>query len=216
MVSIRAPRTGSDGQRYGSRVRGLDVSIRAPRTGSDAITGESSATSTSFNPRPPHGERRVIVLIPDRKAGFQSAPPARGATKPRPGGKSGRGCFNPRPPHGERRGPLDLPRRVPGVSIRAPRTGSDAGITSHSGSLYIVFQSAPPARGATGISLSGIASPRVSIRAPRTGSDHGERPNVRDLLFQSAPPARGATSRAARCALTEMVSIRAPRTGSDD
>ena len=78
----------------------------------------------SFNPRPPHGERQGIKDISVMAGKFQSAPPARGATRLRVGNWARRhvsiraprtgsdiqgslfrgriGRFNPRPPHGER------------------------------------------------------------------------------------------------------------------
>ena len=124
---------------------------------------------------------------------FQSTPPARGATSshayktaadaisihaPREGGdlhaQSGHQQerdFNPRPPRGGR--PPQRLRRCPAD----------------------IFQSTPPARGATatarGFSRTNTV---ISIHAPREGGDGV----LQDLLlsiqgFQSTPPARGAT-----------------------
>ena len=120
-----------------------------PARGATAWPAAGSDSSSHFNPRPPRGGRR-----PDRCAAssrperFQSTPPARGATAgawrqrisvpisihaPREGGDASgmsarrrrSGHFNPRPPRGGRLG---------------------GGTTTNMGG---VFQSTPPARGAT-------------------------------------------------------------------
>ena len=84
-ISIHAPRTGSDPRRQTALLHFCQISIHAPRTGSDrADAGERpgkrfqstlparGATRSGdsvpsrpphFNPRSPHGERRVPVTI---------------------------------------------------------------------------------------------------------------------------------------------------------
>ena len=99
-ISIHAPRTGSDPSRQWSLAR-PDISIHAPRTGSDGRAGAYGADAADFNPRSPHGERRLLSYT-HRKVTFQSTLPARGATR----------CTFPE-------------SRSPGISIHAPRTGSD-------------------------------------------------------------------------------------------
>ena len=90
-----------------ARTRGRSgISTHAPRTGSDTPCGTrwKNTSSTNFNPRSPHGERR-----------FRQVRPAGAARH-----------FNPRSPHGERRIPynkLDCQAFV--ISTHAPRTGSD-------------------------------------------------------------------------------------------
>ena len=79
------------------------ISIHAPRTGSDSARNQRTPTGADFNPRSPHGERRVHAH--------------RGAGR--------RGDFNPRSPHGERQ-VLRLRQHLRHrISIHAPRTGSD-------------------------------------------------------------------------------------------
>ena len=220
----------------GGRRPVLHVSIRAPRAGSDTSARRPASRSSCFNPRSPRGERRrsssrhpaVSGFNPRSPRGerprqrwtvlpsmmFQSALPARGAT--RCGRRGGRARW---------------------VSIRAPRAGSDLPAPIRFGSrrsfnprsprgerrggpnglqASIWFQSALPARGATAWAThSGWHIP-VSIRAPRAGSD--PRANVLAfcrLAFQSALPARGATCRANVNSRSAIVSIRAPRAGSD-
>ena len=147
----------------------LGISIHAPREGGDGLITRRSKRLKLFQSTPPARGATInnhIVVNPCR---FQSTPPARGATiiaigvpklfyisihAPREGGdfwlewqRRRFWHFNPRPPRGGR---LDKNRRGP--------TG-------------MVFQSTPPARGAT-------------MRSP---------PRCKSLEFQSTPPARGAT-----------------------
>ena len=101
--------------------------------------------------------------------------------------------FNPRPPQGERP-----------ASARAFQ-------------LSIIFQSTPPARGAT-LQTRTINVPEgISIHAPRKGSDFDLSTGIcEDVLFQSTPPARGATCREGVLSLLGYISIHAPRKGSDN
>ena len=182
-----------------ARTRGRSgISTHAPRTGSDTPCGTrwKNTSSTNFNPRSPHGERR-----------FRQVRPAGAARH-----------FNPRSPHGERRIPynkLDCQAFV--ISTHAPRTGSDARLIEkriHEGQ----FQPTLPARGATRTTTrlkrwSNDFNPRsphgerreVSKRLcghdyfnPR--SPHGERhimtnSSMDSSSFQPTLPARGATAK---------------------
>ena len=169
-VSIRAPRTGGDTRQI-SVGPGPLVSIRAPRTGGDWSSPRHRPWWTGFNPRPPHGGRPSRAYGPALACKFQSAPPARGAT---------------------RQGLSVLLQHLR-VSIRAPRTGGDFAHFADA-LLRVMFQSAPPARGATADTRRVDGPHKVSIRAPRTGGDHYELfACVAKEQFQSAPPARGAT-----------------------
>ena len=57
-----------------------------------------------------------------------------------------------------------------------------------------LFQSTPPARGATALRKREILHDAVSIHAPRAGGDRKQsRARLRPYQFQSTPPARGAT-----------------------
>ena len=106
---------------------------------------------------------------------------------PRPG----KMYFNPRPPRGGRRSHQGGGRRQPGISIHAPREGGDecGHATGHPSRL---FQSTPPARGAT---------TKTAVQYLRQ-------------KFQSTPPARGATSAAQTCAATcTYFNPRPPRGG---
>ena len=79
-----------------------NISIHAPRTGSDSRRAEQIRKGADFNPRSPHGERRVLQSRFADHASFQSTLPARGATTIKQSECSNRN-----------------------ISIHAPRTGSD-------------------------------------------------------------------------------------------
>ena len=214
MISIHAPRTGSDEyyqgavsvraifqstlpargatrspHRLGNRHR---ISIHAPRTGSDCAMLRWWGRDGHFNPRSPHGERRHGR--PHRHLGQD---------------------FNPRSPHGERRASLASESPSPKFQSTLPARG--ATIDRVKPYARNAFQSTLPARGAT---TSPGSSPMTFInfnpRSPhgeRRGrttvtwsrkanfnprSPHGERLNVKDAEVKSLD-----------------ISIHAPRTGSD-
>ena len=79
---------------------------------------------------------------------FQSTPPARGATSADTVIPRRRTNFNPRPPRGERLSGVHNFADCIFISIHAPREGSD--FSAFSTPIHIrEFQSTPPARGAT-------------------------------------------------------------------
>ena len=124
------------------------ISIHAPRTGSDCRRRQNRQHNNHFNPRSPHGERRIqhnlllihaAISIHAPRTGsdlshafftcfailFQSTLPARGATTCADVKRCNHQDFNPRSPHGERlRSLMGLPLSA-AISIHAPRTGSD-------------------------------------------------------------------------------------------
>ena len=103
IISIHAPRTGSDGTAYITNGRAFSISIHAPRTGSDWADRGDNRRLWDFNPRSPHGERLSLSQVADKsRSSFQSTLPARGATS-----AVAAGIFTQE------------------ISIHAPRTGSD-------------------------------------------------------------------------------------------
>ena len=125
MISIHAPRGGSDEQR--SALSGSDnsISIHAPRGGSDDDIATVFYVISYFNPRSPRGERlmfnrspplsRYISIHAPRGGSdriphlrdalhqqFQSTLPAGGATQRRRFQPRNKPYFNPRSPRGER------------------------------------------------------------------------------------------------------------------
>jgi len=209
MVSIHAPRAGSDVNRD-NRGRRIDVSIHAPRAGSDRLLRPVTAGVRRFNPRPPCGERRIVtydavdsgqVSIHAPRAGsdaagcwpvlsrpgFQSTPPVRGAT-PRPrSAAAAPTCFNPRPPCGERRSSLSWVSRHLCFNPRPPC--GERRILFEFLFLLSQFQSTPPVRGATCRRCRRATHHLVSIHAPRAGSDRvGGRVFRQFERFNPRPP----------------------------
>ena len=83
------------------------------------------------------------------------------------------------------------------ISIHAPREGGDTLAHQVSGA-WVLFQSTPPARGATTTpaALDKLVILHISIHAPREGGDAADTMSkFVPFGFQSTPPARGATRR---------------------
>ena len=193
-ISIHAPREGGDDNRLPVIAGDQIISIHAPREGGDSgRLGAQRPPVYNFNPRPPRGGRLCFQVWIWRQCEFQSTPPARGATycicnislrrvyfNPRPprGGRlrySLQGAlhrhFNPRPPRGGRR-KLTGRGSIPSViSIHAPREGGDMAVSSTSSRRWWIFQSTPPARGATVGTTTFKLDMFISIHAPREGGD---------------------------------------------
>ena len=125
VISIHAPRVGSDRPGPAGPPSPGGISIHAPRVGSDGSPGDSTNPGTDFNPRSPCGERRtrrrrswsrrrISIHAPRvgsdlgswRRPGngptFQSTLPVWGATRSASNPISGVPDFNPRSPCGER------------------------------------------------------------------------------------------------------------------
>ena len=147
-ISIHAPREGGDCPVSGHLCNG-GISIHAPREGGDPAKRSSLAVSTLF----------------------QSTPPARGATVSSADFDFVFPNFNPRPPRGGRRRSARLCPWERHFNPRHPRGGR------RSWSLWffsssVLFQSTPPARGATAaLHKVGIFRGIISIHAPREGGD---------------------------------------------
>ena len=79
-----------------------------------------------------------------------------------------------------------------------------------------IFQSTPPARGATYLGWTLKSLPEISIHAPREGGDSlSSKVALQMAIFQSTPPARGATEISLLTHLLQVISIHAPREGGD-
>ena len=124
IISIHAPRTGSDDEQSGTLLsplpfqstlpaRGATVSLQPsgsphlfqstlPARGATAGLPHLVSCPADFNPRSPHGERLGHVEL-----------------------ALAVGHFNPRSPHGERRQWQGTVGELQAISIHAPRTGSD-------------------------------------------------------------------------------------------
>ena len=193
-ISIHAPRTGSDlpmrkkahqhlifqstlparGATFAAPFVGLRVcgfQSTLPARGATASALLMALAQKYFNPRSPHGERRLTHRL--RRVVLTISIHA-----PRTGSDSSASAHT---------------RSGDSISIHAPRTGSDEA-NAHTLKIAFEFQSTLPARGATARWRTSCGARRISIHAPRTGSDaaEGVRGVVR-LRFQSTLPARGAT-----------------------
>ena len=170
---------------------------------------------------------------------FQSTPPAWGATRRSQTAADATSCFNPRPPRGGRHSPLCGRRRLRDVSIHAPRVGGDAVISTmardtagfnprpprggrpraRSRSVTsTMFQSTPPAWGATASAQTCAHSAAVSIHAPAWGATScSVSPDAARRSVSIHAPAWGATLRPCDAArrVGDRVSIHAPRVGGD-
>ena len=80
VISIHAPREGSDVIVNGSNAQDVDISIHAPREGSDLRDGARKSQKGNFYPRSPRGERPMYNHPSAVPCGFLSTLPARGAT----------------------------------------------------------------------------------------------------------------------------------------
>ena len=123
--------------------------------------------------------------------------------------------FNPRPPRGGRRRTRRPAGRAGNFNPRPPRGGRPY-LVGLVGKASSIFQSTPPARGATYIKATVEIPFPISIHAPREGGDC-ERcgADIVSVRFQSTPPARGATSDGLFVLFSFLISIHAPREGGD-
>ena len=124
--------------------------------------------------------------------------------------------FNPRPPRGGRHedpdgGDTDGEE----ISIHAPREGGDL-MNVSADDMFVIFQSTPPARGATTTTRPlGATWKYFNPRPPRGGRRAFNSVLEGYLIFQSTPPARGATSLVVDTSQYKEISIHAPREGGD-
>ena len=124
------------------------------------------------------------------------------------------------------------------ISIHAPREGGDR-VRKKLFMRGDLFQSTPPARGATSYLRPAAVRLYISIHAPREGGDsqkwsyspassnfnprpprggrplHGSDMPANQRRFQSTPPARGATDIPQVVQQHPRISIHAPREGGD-
>ena len=171
------------------------ISIHAPRTGSDRQAAHAIYLLKNFNPRSPHGERpRTVKATKQSTRHFNPRSPhgeRQGAEQNFP-----RHCnFNPRSPHGERRSNRRAGYTARQFQSTLPARGATRR-TARRTAWIRAFQSTLPARGATQVAEA--SDRQLSHFNPR--SPHGERPaasprRILSMQFQSTLPARGATHR---------------------
>ena len=236
IISIHAPREGSDQSVSGSSTSLCRFQSTPPARGATLQTGVLSDGSRDFNPRPPRGERPVAQVNVGRLCGISIHAPREGSDlsrlckralpayfNPRPPRgerpvywffRSTMSNFNPRPPRGERR-----ERGAPcsggwNISIHAPREGSDHKLR-HISPLGVNFNPRPP-RGERRLFMLSLQQPAYfNPRPPR-----GERRiqgvyMLRGLNFNPRPPRGERRPEALMGVQLADISIHAPREGSD-
>ena len=123
--------------------------------------------------------------------------------------------FNPRPPRGGRLQSIKVRNSAIFISIHAPREGGD-NEDFHDLPAFPLFQSTPPARGATSSNAFLILFySDFNPRPPRGGRLLVANSRQRPSEFQSTPPARGATLGLQNMEQQIIISIHAPREGGD-
>ena len=170
VISIHAPRGGSDGNHSADPTDRRRISIHAPRGGSDRVL------SQGFGDQIP----------------FQSTLPVGGATAMR-GDERDVLHISIHAPRGGSDSGCDFTQPMQSISIHAPRGGSDGGFDSH---IFPPLNFNP--RSPWGERLSKIRMAQrvgtISIHAPRGGSDQIAAPILRQRVeFQSTLPVGGAT-----------------------
>ena len=177
---------------------GMDSEFQStpPARGATIEARDAWEEQKYFNPRPPRGGRRSSTQGLRTELLFQSTPPARGATlsfwqllslrgfqsTPPARGATCRctrlcGClinFNPRPPRGGRPQSQGASPQERTISIHAPREGGDLNLSTDI-VPPVLFQSTPPARGATAPDVWTATRRRNFNPRPPRGGRHGSR-----------------------------------------
>ena len=122
----RSPHGERPQARFSSRPARSMISIHAPRTGSDVAQRQIEQRDKHFNPRSPHGERRLTTSSSCEPMNFNPRSPHGERPDFIAFSQQRKVHFNPRSPHGERPAVRRCDSRfLYLISIHAPRTGSD-------------------------------------------------------------------------------------------
>ncbi len=198
-ISIHAPRTGSDQRIHQHLTFANRFQSTLPARGATANGVLSVQGNNDFNPRSPHGERRIRCCTSRRGRYFNPRSPHGERLVVLIDNGLPIKDFNPRSPHGERRDGRAR-KKIKEIYFN-PR--------SPHGERPLFFQHLHRHRDFNPRSPHGErqTSPRripvramISIHAPRTGSDTVQRPRRwTRRRFQSTLPARGATTTERAC-----------------
>ena len=214
LISIHAPREGGDAP-LTKILRNLSISIHAPREGGDWVSVRGPATYRDFNPRPPRGGRPPFPDFAPLPADHFNPRPPRGGRRRICSNHGQTQHFNPRPPRGGRRGggyARWWGRRY--FNPRPPRGGRQPRL-NHLVNVSL-FQSTPPARGATLMLVRSLVCGLISIHAPREGGDFMVVRVVPRISFISIhAPREGGDGQTAGRKGFPVISIHAPREGGD-
>ena len=193
-------------------------------------------SSRHFNPRTPHGVRRLegwqescektisihapltgcdptTMTISKLSTIFQSTHPSRGATTGFRIGTTTRTYFNPRTPHGVRQIFSMFTSIYNNFNPRTPH-GVRPGLEKATSS-WSLFQSTHPSRGATIFTGKFMDSGQFQSTHPSRGATTGRSLALQTFPFQSTHPSRGATIPRNINYAFIPISIHAPLTGCD-
>ena len=144
------------------------ISIHAPRTGSDAEALFSLSDFSGFQSTLPARGATFSPEMPERIFSFQSTLPARGATERKIYCESP-ACISIHAPRTGSDAIAGAQLDVLQISIHAPRTGSDELVEKLVAEYKISIHA--PRTGSDRRKAGNSAQQSISIHAPRTGSD---------------------------------------------
>ena len=194
---------------------GILISIHAPRGGSDGQGQQMFGSSGLFQSTLPVGGATCVVPGGIRVTGISIHAPRGGSDWPRSGSPALYGYFNPRSPWGERLGGIKDTITEKIISIHAPRGGSDGGRSRQESVTRGYFN--PRSPWGERLLLHPIDDKRRVFQSTLpVGGATRDRVTIRkSVLFQSTLPVGGATAKACQGILNRAISIHAPRGGSD-
>ena len=120
LISIHAPRMGSDTRRSARRPKGCHFNPRSPDGERPGPCHPAACSSRYFNPRSPDGERRRQPRRQPRPLGISIHAPRMGSDCSRCPRPPSAGYFNPRSPDGERLHVRILACLLPDFNPRSP------------------------------------------------------------------------------------------------
>ena len=214
MISIHAPRRGSDQSAGAPDIRWSDFNPRSPQgerpkkinvnptifhfnprspQGERPNQKYPMMRHQNFNPRSPQGERLAVVSMDNFVPEFQSTLPAGGATAGGSENRSAGDNFNPRSPQGERRHQAYTLRAVRHFNPRSPQgERPDSMVSPLLSDRH--FNPRSPQGERQRLYEKYINDKTISIHAPRRGSDFMTVGSTTTThTFQSTLPAGGAT-----------------------
>ena len=191
-----------------------------------------------FNPRSPHGERRLSIAVVVPVPLFQPTLPARGATHRQRRKHTRDAYFNPRSPHGERRTYAAMPVLRRYFNPRSPHGERPFAISTNGRGGYNFNPRSPHGERRQGW-RTWSPEENISTHAPRTGSDLHQERFYRPRCISTHAPRTGSDgcppcpiavacdfnprsphgerpSSACPSGTSKRISTHAPRTGSDE
>ena len=183
------------------------ISIHAPREGSDKPQFWIVEQKTDFNPRSPRGERQCRCLFGTTVSRFQSTLPARGATARRERAAAGAAISIHAPREGSDYNGFYIPNFLDSFQSTLPARGATMG-APRAEIVQSSFQSTLPARGATAGPRFDVHRRAISIHAPREGSDGLRRgPAAAEPGISIHAPREGSDSRCAQIYICRLVKL---------